>query len=119
MNKLLIAGSRNRSPDPWDISSAVALLDYFLEDQYVLVSGGAKGADQAGETWAKDHQIAIEQYLPDWNRDGKAAGFIRNKLMADAGLSAAVVFWDGASRGTKHTLTLLEERGVPRVVVVR
>jgi len=118
MNKLLIAGSRNRSPDPWDISSVVTLLDFFLEDEYVLISGGAKGADQAGEVWAERHQIAVEQYLPDWNGNGRAAGFIRNKQMIETGLSAAIIFWDGSSKGTKHMLGLLEEWGVPRVVVI-
>jgi len=43
-----------------------------------LVSGGAKGADTLAERFAKELGIDCEVFLADWNKHGKAAGFIHN-----------------------------------------
>lgn len=120
MKKLLIAGSRTAEPSDADITTAAVLLSYYLDDgPIVVVHGNAKGADQAGDRWAKNSGRAVEVFLPDWKQFGKQAGFVRNAQMVNAGVDAAIVFWDGSSNGTKNTLSLLEREGVPRVVVVR
>ena len=43
-----------------------------------VVSGGARGADTIGEQWARDNNIPITVYKPDWKKHGRAAGMIRN-----------------------------------------
>lgn len=47
-----------------------------------VVSGGAKGADAAGEAWAATHGIPVKRFPADWDRHGLAAGPLRNKQMA-------------------------------------
>ena len=48
-----------------------------------IVSGGCtKGGDRFAEMIAKYYGLSILIYYPDWNGDGKAAGFIRNTFIA-------------------------------------
>ena len=44
-----------------------------------VVSGGAKGPDSIGESWAKQQNIPTKIFLPEWKIYGKSAGFRRNK----------------------------------------
>ena len=71
-----------------------------------IVSGGAKGADFLAKRWAmiaKPEGIEYVEFLPNWNKYGKVAGFIRNQQIVDA-CDAVLAFWDGKSRGTKDTI---------------
>lgn len=106
--KVIVAGSRG-------------IMDYSIVEKAIsdsgfeiteVVSGGARGVDQLGERWAREHAVAIRQFLPDWNTHGKSAGFIRNDLMVKYA-DALVICWDGSSRGTKHTLAQALKKGIP------
>ena len=77
-----------------------------------IISGGAKGADTLAKQYAGAHGISIVEFLPNWDRDGKAAGFIRNKKIIDA-CDELVAFWDKKSRGTKSSIDLAENAGKP------
>ena len=118
MKRFLIAGSRNRNPLASELDCMFRSLHYYLDGPVTVVSGGAKGVDTAGEKWAAERHHHVDLFEPDWKANGRSAGYIRNAEMVASGLDAAIVFWDGSSKGTKHTLGLLEEAGVPRVVVV-
>lgn len=76
---IIIAGGRDA-----DEAAAVAVLDRVLkpEDVAIVVSGGACGWDTAGERWAEKHGKPVKRFPADWNRLGKAAGFLRNEQMA-------------------------------------
>lgn len=43
-----------------------------------IISGGAKGVDTMAEKWSKYNNIDIEIYKPDWSKEGKKAGLMRN-----------------------------------------
>ena len=73
-----------------------------------IVSGGAKGADSLGEQWADENRIEKLIFLPDWNKHGKQAGFIRNvDIVKNADF--VIAFWDGASKGTQHSINLCKK----------
>jgi hypothetical protein len=76
-----------------------------------VVSGCAMGADRHGESWADDLGIPIQRYPADWRANGKAAGPIRNRQMAECA-EALIVAWDGASRGTKNMIMEAKRRGL-------
>lgn len=100
--KLAIVGSR--SFDNYERLLGVMGIFYECHTSFhTIVSGGAKGADKLGERWAEYWHIPIEQYLPDWNKNGKAAGFLRNQQIVDA-CDMVLAFWDGKSSGTKDTI---------------
>ncbi len=75
----------------------------------VLVSGGAKGADYLAEKFAKEFDIEIEVYEADWNTNGKSAGFKRNIDIWNAS-TFGIAFWDGESRGTKHSFEISKKQ---------
>lgn len=68
-----------------------------------IVSGGAIGADTAGYMYACDRDIEYQEFLPDWNKHGRSAGFRRNREIV-AVSDYLVAFWDTRSKGTKHSL---------------
>lgn len=75
------------------------------KDIQYIVSGGARGADRYGEQYGKEYGIDLKIYLPEWDKYDKAAGYIRNKqIVEDSDIIFA--FWDGESKGTKHSIDL-------------
>jgi predicted Rossmann fold nucleotide-binding protein DprA/Smf involved in DNA uptake len=81
-----------------------------------IISGGATGADTLAERYAKEKGIPLRVFLPDWNKYGKAAGPIRNKLIVEAS-DHVVAFWDGISRGTKSSIDIANQLGKPIDIV--
>ena len=118
MSRLLVAGSRNRHPSTDELDHCAEMLQYALDGfGIVVVHGNANGADKRGGAWAKARGWPEDIFEPDLEELGKQAGYLRNIAMVESGVDAAIIFWDGVSKGTKHTLSLIE--GIPRVVVVR
>jgi hypothetical protein len=78
----------------------------------VIISGGARGVDSIAVDEAKRLHMPYEVYPADWNRYGRSAGFRRNQTIVDAA-EEVVAFWDGESRGTKHTIACAKAAGKP------
>jgi hypothetical protein len=109
MKKVIIAGSRDFS----DFQLLYAKCEEILESQtdIEIVSGTARGADKLGEHYASLKGHSIAKFPADWDKHGKAAGYLRNKDMADYA-DCLIAFWDGSSRGTKHMIDLAKEKGL-------
>jgi hypothetical protein len=75
-----------------------------------IVSGGARGVDQLGEQWAKQHHVPVRQFPAQWDRFGKSAGMIRNLEMAQYA-DGLVAIWDGHSRGTANMIATMKRLG--------
>lgn len=87
-----------------------------------VISGGARGADTLGERFANEMELEITRFIPDWDRLGKRAGYVRNAEMAkfaaeDGNYGVLIAFWDGKSKGTKHMIDLAEKYGLEVHVV--
>lgn len=81
-----------------------------------IVSGGAKGADSLGARFARENGIKLTEHLPDWDRYGKRAGFVRNELIVkDA--DTVLVFWNGESRGTGNSLSIAKRLKKTTIIV--
>lgn len=101
-----------------------------FSDGHVLVSGGAKGVDICAEQTIDEWNTATfnvtkipnkwkkKIFKPDWNRYGKRAGFLRNELIV-AEADKVIAFWDGTSKGTKHSIDLAIKAGKPLDIYVR
>ena len=115
--KVIIAGSRGFSNYKLlkDTCNSV-LKDKKKSYNIIIVSGGAKGADKAGEQYAKDCDFDLEIYPADWKKHGKSAGFRRNEQMAEVA-DGLIAFWDGKSHGTEHMIKIAEEKGIEVTVV--
>lgn len=104
--KVLICGSRDIN-DPAVILKAVEQSGI---NPTHIISGGARGVDRLAGEYAALNGIEFTEYLADWNKYGKRAGFIRNYVMVGAA-DAVIAVWDGRSTGTKHAIDSARSRG--------
>jgi len=102
--KIAIIGSRNFK----DKSLLDEVLNSYKDKVTMIVSGGAKGADTIGESWAKENNIPTQIFLPKWEKFGKSAGFIRNNYIIENS-DEIIAFWDGVSKGTQHSISLCKK----------
>lgn len=122
--KVIIAGSR----DYTDKTEFLKIMDYIqtviehgqMEPITEIISGHAKGVDQLGEQYARMHQIPIQIFLPNWDKEGKKAGPIRNREMAIYASQdpngTLIVFWDGKSKGTKSMIDYARKANLNRFI---
>lgn len=83
-----------------------------------LVSGGAKGVDSWAESVGRNIGAICWIYPADWLKYGKSAGYIRNELIIKEA-DEIVAFWDGESKGTKHSIDLAIKYKKPLDIYVR
>lgn len=79
----------------------------------VLVVGDARGADAIAEEIWQELGGQVEKHPADWDRHGKAAGFIRNVDMVKAGADVCIAFPAGKASGTKHCMRAARKAGIP------
>lgn len=82
-----------------------------------VIEGGAKGADFFAKSWAKIRNIPRRTFPADWDRLGKAAGYIRNKQMLEEGKPDLVVAFPGG-KGTANMIKLAREANVEVIEIV-
>jgi len=117
--RVLVAGGR----DFHDYKRLCTHLDRYLATPVArllpitIIGGGARGADTLGERYAKERGYLFEEYLPDWGKNGKSAGYIRNEEMAKALPTKCFCFWDGLSSGTEHMINLARKHEISTKVV--
>lgn len=81
-----------------------------------IVSGGAKGVDSYGKKYANDNGLPITEYLPDWNKYNKAAGFIRNQdIVKDSNI--VIAFIENGSKGTMDSINQCHKYFINIVVI--
>jgi len=107
---LIIAGSRSFT-DYGRLEKEVLsfLKEHKAKNEKVsIISGRAKGADTLGEKFAD--KFGLEKILmpAEWEKYGKAAGHIRNRVMRGMA-THCMVFWDGKSPGSKNMIDITSE----------
>lgn len=112
--KLIIAGGR-------DFDSYALLCheaNKFIGDakDITIISGLARGADTLACRFASEYRYPLRGFAAEWGKFGRAAGPIRNKLMAK-NADSLLAFWDGKSRGTRHMIDYADQMGLKVKVV--
>jgi len=107
MARIVITGSRK-----FNYLAFVRLAIASLPEGTFVITGGAEGVDTSAEKAAKNagHKGHVEN--ANWRPNGvfdKGAGFKRNIKMLDMLVNPqngdrVLAFWDGSSKGTKHTI---------------
>ncbi len=105
--KVIVAGGRDFKPADEDAIALESLLKKIGCTE--VVSGTATGADAFGEQTARKLNLPVKRVPPDWKTHGKAAGPIRNKIMAEYA-DACVLFPGG--RGTESMRQLAKAAGL-------
>lgn len=105
--KIAIVGSRTLSKTI-HYKEIEKILDEILPKDIEIVSGGAVGVDTNAAFYARKNRIKLVVFLPDWDNNGKAAGFIRNKAIVNY-CDELIAFHDGESKGTLHSIELAKK----------
>ncbi len=106
---LMIAGSR--SINNIDISK------YIPKDTTHIISGGAKGVDTLAEQYADKYRISKTILRPRYDLYKRCAPLKRNDKMIDM-CDKVIAFWDGKSKGTKHTIDYARKTGKDVYVII-
>jgi hypothetical protein len=102
---LLVSGGRNYSFTDLDRQ---ALNYIFIRDSYSgIMSGGARGADECAEKWARNNAVPFIVFPADWDNYDRGAGAIRNETMSEYAHGA--MFFPGG-KGTEHMLKRAYEK---------
>lgn len=88
-----------------------------LPEDTVVISGGARGVDKWAENASNARRLGMIVFLPEWDKYGKRAGFIRNQTIVNAS-DEIVCFWDGVSRGSMDTVRRAREAG-KKVTIIK
>ena len=80
----------------------------FISKEDTIVSGGAKGADSLAKLLSEDIGCKYIEYPAQWDKYGKSAGYRRNVDIIQRA-DVVMAFWDGESKGTKHSIELAEK----------
>lgn len=114
--KVIIAGPRYKDPInkiPFDnyplVVEAVEKSGFEITEE---VCGMAIGVDCLGEQWAIANSVPVKEMPANWNKHGRAAGPIRNREMAEYA-DAAIIVWDGKSRGTRNMINEMIRKKKP------
>ena len=81
-----------------------------------IVSGGARGADTLAEQFARENNLQMIVFKPDYATHGRAAPFIRNSAIIEAS-DAVIAFWDGSSAGTLDSIKKAKKMKKPVTVI--
>lgn len=113
IKRVVIAGCRDYN----NYDEAKIYIDFCLsnirqENEIIIVSGCASGADAIGERYARENGFKVEKYPANWGKYGKGAGPMRNRQMAEV-CDYVICFWDGKSRGTKSMIEFAKDFNKP------
>ncbi|MFI3167551.1 MAG: SLOG family protein [Bacillota bacterium] len=106
--KVAIIGSRN--------ITNVDIGKYIDVEITEIVSGGAIGVDSIAKEYAEQKGIPFIEFKPEYNRYHKGAPIKRNEKIADYA-DIVIAFWDGKSKGTKHTVNYCEKTNVKCIII--
>lgn len=108
--KVIIAGGRDFKDYDLLCQKCDQILSSVQED-IIIVSGCALGADFLGEKYSEERGYQTFYFPANWRLYGRGAGPVRNREMADYA-DAAIVFWDGQSKGSAHMIETAKEKGL-------
>ena len=103
--RIAIVGSR-------EYPNLAEVRDYVmsLPDDTVVITGGARGVDQMAEDTARARGLKVVVHRAEWDKHGKAAGPIRNRLVVED-CDRLVAFWDEVTPGTKNAISQASKAG--------
>lgn len=113
--KVLCCGDRN-----WKNWKLIQKRLASLPKDAVIVEGEARGADKMCRYVAEQLGLEVRKYPADWDKYGKAAGPIRNRLQFDTEQPDMVIAFHNdlaSSKGTKDMVEYARSKGCPIEVI--
>lgn len=106
--KTIIAGGRNTRISMKQMMDIIYRSGIAISE---VVSGCSGSVDLLGEKWANFVHLPIRSFPADWEGQGRKAGPIRNRMMAEYA-EALIAVWDGESKGTKNMIEEARKRNL-------
>ena len=126
MKKVLVCGGRDftdRDKLYITLDSLFAAREWIIGEpdgdwlpDVTIISGCARGADTIAIDYAVVNWCGLMEFPADWEKHGKAAGFIRNQQMLDEGMPDLVVAFPGG-KGTADMVRRAKKAGVEVIEV--
>ena len=89
----------------------------FTDPDFQVIQGGCSGVDEAAKKLCQVLMIDCHEERALWKEHGRAAGPIRNKIMASKA-DALLLIWDGKSRGSANMKKEMKDLGKPVFEIV-
>lgn len=103
--RVLITGSREWGDEDKLAEAIIEWIGDYSPGQVTIVHGACpRGADEIAGRLARVWGVAEERHPADWEKHGKAAGFIRNQQMVELGADVVLAFPLGRSPGTRDCM---------------
>lgn len=102
--QLIVCGGRDFNDYDFLKMTLDDYLDAYPDQDVLIISGGAKGADTLGARYADENGFDKVYFHVDWEKYGKSAGYVRSNQMVEEA-THVVAFWNGKSKGTQHLIT--------------
>ena len=106
--KIAVIGSR---------SVSISDIGKYISNAEEIVSGGAAGVDYCAAKYAEENRIRLTEFLPQYERYGRAAPIVRNKEIVDYS-DKIIAFWDGSSKGTLSVIKYAQKTGKPCEIII-
>jgi hypothetical protein len=115
--RIQITGSRDFTND-LTIARALGYVLGFTQEpfsKFIVVHGGARGADRLAGEVARSLNMTVEVHRADWKKYGSKAGPMRNRVMLGLKPDVCLAFFkEGAKNiGTSDMVRICKERGIP------
>lgn len=87
-----------------------------ISETTAIVSGAAPGTDKMASRYAKEHNIKLLEFPPDYEKHGEDAKHFRDRQIV-VNCDKLIAFWDGKCEGTKYTMKYAKKMGTSVEVI--
>lgn len=109
-SRILICGGR-RFDSEEHFQKVINVMQPMFADKFVIIEGGANGADRMARLWAQRNGYPIITMAANWQFYQLAAGTLRNTWMLDFALPDVVIALPGG-KGTANMVKQALARGI-------
>ena len=112
--KIAVIGSRDIEPQ---IEKIIKDIQKITQEKPIIISGGAKGADQQAKKAAQRMGWDYEEYRPNYELYGKPATMIRNRQIIEQA-EYILAYWNGQSKGTAQAIEYAKKKGKKGIIKI-
>jgi hypothetical protein len=109
-SRILVCGGRDFT-DQARINQVLNECRPFFEPEFLLIHGGARGADMGAHVWAFFAGCAVMRMDANWDFYGRQAGAVRNRWMLKWAKPDLVIAFPGGN-GTANMIAESRKAGV-------
>lgn len=109
--KLAVIGTKEFT-DYQKLSSILAA----IKDINLIISGAAAGTDSLARRFARDNNISLQEFSPDYKKFGSEAKHVRDRQIVDH-CHQLIAFWDGKCEGTEYTIKYARTKNIPVKII--